>query len=45
MYSLAPVRHAIWRFKEENKALMKRMYGDVESSEVYRNHTPLYIIK
>jgi hypothetical protein len=29
-------RHAIWRFKEENKALMKRMYGDVESAEVYR---------
>ena len=36
-------RHAIWRFKEENKALMKRMYGDVESSEVYRkDNTALF---
>lgn len=28
--------HAIWRFKEENKALMRRLYGDVDSTEVYR---------
>merc|ERR1719245_994897 len=27
---------AIWRFKEENRALMRRMYGDMESSTVYR---------
>lgn len=27
---------AIWRFKEENRALMRRMYGDMESSIVYR---------
>ncbi|XP_023349455.1 protein spaetzle 4 isoform X3 [Eurytemora carolleeae] len=29
-------RNAIWRFKEENKALMRRLYGDVDSTEVYR---------
>lgn len=28
--------HSIWRFKEENKALMRRMYGDVDSNEIYR---------
>lgn len=27
---------AIWRFKEENRALMRRLYGDMESSTVYR---------
>jgi len=27
---------AIWRFKEENRALMRRMYGDMESTSVYR---------
>lgn len=26
----------IWRFKEENRALMRRMYGDMESTSVYR---------
>ena len=29
-------RAAIWRFKEENRALMRRLYGDMESSTVYR---------
>ena len=29
-------RAAIWRFKEENRALMRRMYGDMESTSVYR---------
>ncbi len=29
-------RSAIWRFKEENRALMKRLYGDMESNSVYR---------
>lgn len=27
---------AIWRFKEENRALMRRLYGDMESTSVYR---------
>lgn len=27
---------AIWRFKEENRALMKRLYGDMDSTTVYR---------
>eukprot|EP00095_Tigriopus_kingsejongensis_P007171 maker-scaffold134_size322110-snap-gene-0.9 protein:Tk07171 transcript:maker-scaffold134_size322110-snap-gene-0.9-mRNA-1 annotation:"AAEL007897-PA" len=27
---------AIWRFKEENRALMKRLYGDLESTSLYR---------
>ncbi|XP_071748080.1 uncharacterized protein [Lepeophtheirus salmonis] len=27
---------AMWRFKEENRALMKRMYGDLESTSLYR---------
>merc|ERR1712083_140590 len=27
---------AIWRFKEEKRALMRRMYGDMESTSVYR---------
>ena len=27
---------AIWRFKEENRALMRRLYGDMESNSVYR---------
>jgi hypothetical protein len=30
------LRAAIWRFKEENRALMRRMYGDMESNSVYR---------
>ena len=29
-------RAAIWRFKEENRALMRRLYGDMESTSVYR---------
>ena len=29
-------RAAIWRFKEENRALMRRLYGDLESNSVYR---------
>ena len=29
-------REAIWRFKEENRALMKRLYGDMESASLYR---------
>merc|ERR1719211_841404 len=27
---------AIWRFKEENRALMRRMYGDLASTSLYR---------
>merc|ERR1712158_27227 len=27
---------SIWRFKEENRALMRRLYGDMESTSVYR---------
>ena len=29
-------RAQIWRFKEENRALMRRLYGDLESNSVYR---------
>ena len=29
-------RAAIWRFKEENRALMRRLYGDMESTTLYR---------
>ena len=35
--SFAPNSRAqIWRFKEENRALMRRLYGDLESNSVYR---------
>lgn len=27
---------AIWRFKEENRGLMRRLFGDMDSSSVYR---------
>jgi len=27
---------AIWRFKEENRALMRRLYGDMDSPTLYR---------
>ena len=37
-------RNAIWRFKEENKALMRRLYGDVDSTEVYRNRLIICIL-
>ena len=30
------LRAQIWRFKEENRALMRRLYGDLESNSVYR---------
>ena len=36
MYIFEFYRAAIWRFKEENRALMRRLYGDMESSTVYR---------
>ena len=29
-------RAAIWRFKEENRGLMRRLFGDMDSSSVYR---------
>merc|ERR1712141_532720 len=27
---------AIWRFKEENRALMRRLYGEMDSPTLYR---------
>ena len=29
-------RAAIWRFKEENRALMRRLYGEMDSPTLYR---------
>ena len=29
-------RAGIWRFKEDNRGLMRRLYGDMESASVYR---------
>ena len=29
-------RTAIWRFKEENRALMRRLYGEMDSPTLYR---------
>ena len=36
MVSIFICRDAIWRFQEENRALMKRLYGDLESTSLYR---------
>ena len=40
MYRLRVVfdyfRAGIWRFKEDNRGLMRRLYGDMESASVYR---------
>ena len=33
---MSDLRAAIWRFKEENRALMRRLYGEMDSPTLYR---------